>query len=253
MQINSNSPDKPKTSQGEKPEASTTTSRTNGVLSLDQVKLNIGDTLQLQFQSEFEQSRATVTLIGYLANEGVIVTTPMMRGSIMLIREGQIFVVRLFCGNSAYAFTAETNKVTNTPFPHLHLSYPKEVRGLIVRGSSRTRANIICHATIANGQGYACIARDISSSGALIAVKEKIGEAGEKILLKLRVHVNDTEHMLNLNCEIRSANPARSTSGETPSILHGLLFENLSSQDTLVISALLYQNLINDKDKDAEE
>jgi hypothetical protein len=130
----------------------------------------------------------------------------------------------------------------------MHLSYPKEVRGLVIRGSSRARANIICHAAVDGGNGFACVARDISIGGALIAVKDKIGDVGTKLTLKLRVNVNNTEHMLNLICEIRSVNAARATAGDTETILHGLSFENMNSQDTLVISALLYQNLVKDKD-----
>lgn len=217
-------------------------------LPLDQIRLNIGDTLQLQFQSESEHSRCVVTLIGYLAGQGVIVSTPMLNGSVMMIREGQVFVVRLFSGKTAYAFTAVTNRVSHMPYPHLHLSYPKDVRGLVVRGSARARANIGCHAIIEGGSGFACVARDISSGGALIAVNDKIGEVGGKISLKMRVKVSDTEHMLILNCVIRSVNYSPSSDAEAPTVLYGLSFENMNSQDTLVISALLYQNLDNDTD-----
>lgn len=236
-------------SQAEKNESANPAQRA-GTLSLEQIKLNIGDSLQLQFQSESEQSRCVVTLIGYLADQGVIVSTPMLNGSVMMIREGQIFVVRLFSGKSAYAFTSVTNKITHVPFPHMHLSYPKEVRGLVVRGSSRAPANIICHAAVEGGGGYACVARDISTGGALIAVKNQLGEVGHKFSLTMRVKVSEAEHMLDLNCVIRSVNSTRSTDGEAPNILHGLSFENLSGHDTLVISALLYQNLIKDKDED---
>ena len=231
-------------------EVASAAARAANTLTLEQIKLSIGDSLQLQFQSESELSRCFVTLIGYLADCGVIVTTPLLNGSIMLIREGQIFVVRLFSGKSAYAFTATTEKVTNTPFPHLYLSYPKEVRGLVVRGSSRARANIICHASDKDRNGYACIARDISIGGALIAVREKIGEVGDKLSLKLRVRVNDSEHVLILDCLIRSVNAARPSADDTSTFLHGLSFESMNSQDTLVISALLYQNLVNEKESD---
>ena len=225
--------------------------REAGGLSLDQIKLNIGDSIQLQFQSDKEQSRCFVTLIGYLEGQGVIVTTPIINGSIMMVREGQDFVVRLFSGKSAYAFTTIAKRVTNAPYPHLHLSYPKEVRGLVVRGSSRARANIICYAAVEGGSGYACVARDISIGGALIASKDKIGEVGNKITLKFRVKVNDTEHVLTVNCQIRSVNAARATVDEAPTMLHGLSFEDVTSQDTLVISTLLYQNIINAKDAEA--
>jgi c-di-GMP-binding flagellar brake protein YcgR len=219
--------------------------REAGVLTLDQIKLSIGDAIQLQFQSDVEPSRCFVTLIGYLEGQGIIVTTPIINGSMMLVREGQDFVIRLFSGKSAYAFASMVKRVTNTPYPHLHLSYPKEVRGLVVRGSSRGRINIICHATVEEGRGHACVARDISIGGALIVAAEKIGEVGAPLTLKFRVKVGDTEHLLGLSCKIRSVNASRPAVDEKSTILHGLSFEEVTSQDTLVISTLLYQNMIN--------
>lgn len=223
--------------------------RNADIRTLEQIPLKIGENIQLQFQSEAETERCIVTLIGYLANQGVIVSTPMLNGRYMNIREGQIFVVRMFSGKSAYAFTANTIKTTNVPFPHLHLSWPKEVRGLMIRGSSRAKTSIICHATLENGKSSACIARDISNGGALIAAKEKIGEVGDKLTLKMRFKINNAEHLLTPECTIRSANPAKGGEDEG-SFMHGLSFHNLSSQDMLVISAVLYQNMMNDQQEE---
>lgn len=234
----------------DKSAAPNTPPRDENVLTLEQIKLSIGDSIQLQFQSETDTPRTVVHLIGYVVDQGIIVTTPVLNGSIMLVREGQIFVVRLFSGKSAYAFSAVTKRVTNNPFPHMFLSYPKEVRGLVVRGSSRSRANIICHATPENGSGIACIARDISIGGALIAAKIKIGEIGSKLSLKMRVKVNDAEHMLTLSCTVRSVNNSRPGEDGVTNILHGLSFENVTAQDTLVISALLYQNMMSEMETD---
>jgi hypothetical protein len=224
--------------------------RDAGPLTLDQIKLNIGDSIQLQFQSDVEPSRCFVTLIGYLEGQSVVVTTPILNGNMMLVREGQDFVVRLFSGKSAYAFAASAKRVTNTPYPHLHLTYPKEVRGMVVRGSSRGRTHIICHATVEGGRGHACIARDISVGGALIAASEKIGEVGQLLTLKLRVKVGEAEHVLALNCKIRSVNASRPTVDEKSTVLHGLSFEDVTGQDTLVISTLLYQNMISAQEAD---
>lgn len=236
----------------DKTAAPNTPPRDGSVLNLEQIKLNIGDSIQLQFQSDTDNSRCVVTLIGYLVDEGIIVSTPILHGSIMLVREGQIFVVRMFSGKSAYAFSAVTKRVTNNPFPHLFLSYPKEVRGLVVRGSTRSRAHIICHATPEGGAGIACIARDISVGGSLIASKTKIGEVGQKLSLKMRVKVNEAEHMLTLNCTIRSVNNARPSDDGVINILHGLSFENVTPQDALVISALLYQNMMSEKEAEGQ-
>lgn len=222
-----------------------------GAMTLDQIKLAIGDPVQLQFQSGNDQARCFVTLIGYLEGHGVIVTNPVIDGNLMLVREGQHFVARFFSGKSAYAFSTCARRVTSTPYPHLHLEYPKEVRGLVVRSAPRSRISIICHATSEDGRGHACIARDISIGGALIAASEKIGKVGSALTLKFRVGIGGAEHTLTLDCTIRSLNAARATAEDKPTLLHGLSFDVMSSQDTLVISALLYQNVISTEEAES--
>lgn len=212
--------------------------------SLSQIGLAIGDSIQLQLQSDVEQPRCIVTLVGYLEGQSLIVTTPVVNGSMLLIREGQDFVVRLFSGKSAYAFAASVKRVTNTPYPHLHLTYPREVRGMIVRASPRGRTHIICHATAGNGSGHACVARDISLGGALIAAACRIGDVGDRLALNFRVRIADAEHLLTLNSTIRSVSAPRAADDAKSTILHGLAFDSIGSQETLVISTLLYQNLV---------
>lgn len=219
------------------------------ITTLEQIKLNIGDNLQLQLKGDTHGDRYAVTLIGYLAGESVIVSTPMKDGRVMMFREGQTFVVRMFSGKSAFAFTAEIGKITNSPYPHIHLAWPKEVRGLVVRSSSRSKTNIICHASSpGNEKGYACIARDISIGGALIAAKEKIAEIGDKLILKMRVNVSEAEHMLIIDCEVRSINSPRP--GGDGNVLHGLAFTRIEAQDKLVITSMLYQNMMNEQQEE---
>lgn len=236
------------TGQSEKPVAPRQAQHESGGFSLSQIKLKIGDSIQLQLQSGTDKSRCAATLIGYLTDQSVIVSMPVVNGRVMVIREGQNFVVRFFCGKNAYAFSAIAKKVTSIPYPYLHLSYPHEVRGLVVRGSTRAQAHINGQASTADGSSHKCFARDISIGGALIAVREQMGKVGDKLALKLPIQINETEHVLNLNCRIRSINVSQAAANEAPTHLLGLSFESMSSQDTLVISALLYQNLASDKD-----
>lgn len=78
----------------------------------------------------------------------------------------------------------------------------------------------------------------------MLAAGEKMGDAGSPLTLKFRVKIGDAEHVLVLDCTIRSVNASRPTVDENLTLLHGLSFDNVNSQDTLVISALLYQNMI---------
>ncbi|MBI5918402.1 MAG: flagellar brake protein [Nitrosomonadales bacterium] len=215
------------------------------ILPLDQIKLHIGDMMQLQIQSEHDGSRHYVTLVGYLKGQGVIVTTPQEDGKVMMVREGQAFVVRFFSGKNAYAFSAIAKRVTNVPFPHLHLTYPKEVRGMVVRRSSRARVNIIGSVSSPAGKKIACAVRDISAGGASIATKEAVGALGEHLVLSLLVKVSDeAEHVLNLEGQIRSVHEGLQPDEKTKATFHGVSFENLSAQDSLVLTALLYNSML---------
>jgi c-di-GMP-binding flagellar brake protein YcgR len=211
--------------QADKPDTPERTRQEPGGLSLDQTKLRIGDSMQLQIQTGTEKSRCLVTLIGYVAGQSVIVSTPVINGRPMPIREGQNLNVRFFSGKNAYAFSAVVRKTAATPYPYLHLSYPPEVRGLVVRSSPRAQARIACQASTEDGSNYKCIARDISIGGALIACREQMGEVGENLLLRLPVKIGENEHTLDLSCQIRSVNISYASEDEMPVNLFGLAFQ----------------------------
>lgn len=196
-----------------------------GGLSLEQTKLKIGDSMLVQFQTGTEKVRCLATLIGYLAEQSVVVSMPVTGGRLMPMREGQTLNARFFSGKNAYAFSAVIEKAAGTPYPHLHLSYPPEVRALVVRSSPRAQAHIDCQASTQDGSSYRCIARDISVGGALIASRERMGSVGERLLLRLPVKVDENEHMLDLNCQIRSVNTSYASEDEMPVNLFGLAFQ----------------------------
>ena len=114
------------------------------VVPLDEIKLAIGDSFQIQTQIEQAEARYYVKLVGYLKGRSVLVTIPEAEGRLCYVREGQAFVVRFFAGRNAYAFTANVLKSSSIPFPHMHLSYPSQVRGLVVRAGERVPVRIIC-------------------------------------------------------------------------------------------------------------
>jgi len=194
-------------------------------LSLEQTQLKIGDSMLVQIQTGTEKARGLATLIGYLAEQSVIVSMPVKEGRLMPVREGQNLNARFFSGKDAYAFSAVITSATSTPYPHLHLSYPAEVRALVVRGSPRVQAHLDCNASSRDGSSYRCIARDISTGGALIASRERMGKVGDELLLRLPVKVDMDEHILELNCQIRSVNLSHASEDEPPLNLLGLAFQ----------------------------
>ncbi|MCK6376586.1 MAG: flagellar brake protein [Zoogloea sp.] len=209
----------------------------------DDVRLDIGDTLQLQSQGDTAQSRYYVKLIGYLKGKSIIVSTPAVDGKVLLMREGQAFVVRMFSGKSVYAFGTTVHKVANVPYPHLHLTYPSQVRGLVVRRGARARVNLICAVIGADGRSHAASLVDLSTGGAMLTAKAPVGLKDDNISIKFRVTVSDVEEYLTVPAVLRSVHAAAAAEGETPQVNHGVQFGDLPHSEQIVLSAFVYRAL----------
>jgi hypothetical protein len=210
-------------------------------IAFDGIKLAIGDPLQIQTQVEQSESRYYVKLIGYLKGKGVLVTAPQVEGNLCYIKEGQVLVVRFFAGKNAYAFTTSVNKVTNVPFPHLHLSYPPLVRGLVVRSGERVNVRIICTVSVSDDAKTIAIPgvlTNISVGGALLSSKKEMGAKNDLLVVKFRVFIRDIEFFLTIDATICSL--SRDDSGE---FLHGLRFAGLPNDMAIALTAFVYQKL----------
>lgn len=221
------------------PERSTETCAT-----LEDVKPQIGDPLQLQTVGDQQAQRYGVRLIGFLKGRSVIVSTPVQDGKVLFMREGQSFVVRLFSGRSAYAFPSTVWKVANTPYPHLHLTYPAQLRGVVVRRSGRAKVNLIAAVVDAQGRAGAGALIDISKGGASLTSKTVLGAKGDMLQVKFRILLDEFEQYINIGAIVRAVTRQAQTEGEPEVIQHGLEFADVPSHDALALTAFVYQKLL---------
>jgi c-di-GMP-binding flagellar brake protein YcgR len=212
------------------------------VRALEDTKLAIGDTLQLQAQAEGGQARYYVKVIGYLVKKGLIVTTPTVDGRVLLMREGQSFVVRMFSGKSVYAFSATVFKVANVPYPHLHLTYPSQVRGLVVRSGARVNVRLIAAIQTA-GLSQAATLSNLSTGGAALQAKVKLGRKGDEISIKFRVTINGVEQYLTLRGIIRSVMVEAGDGDGGEVVVHGVQFVDVPHAEHVSLTAFVYQTL----------
>ena len=213
-------------------------------INLEEAKLQIGDALHLQSLNEQNPARYAVSLIGFAKGRSVMVTVPEIDGKLLIIREGQTFVVRAFSGRNVYAFTATVIRSTSAPFPHLHLTYPSDVRGLAVRKGARAAVKIIVAVLRESDDSFnaAGTIENISISGAMVVCKATLGKRGERILVKFKVMVAGVESFLSVPCIIRAVNADVDPAfGENK---YGLEFTDVSPQDLIVLSAFVYQKLL---------
>ncbi len=215
----------------------------------DEVKLQVGDPLQLQPQIDGEETRYYVKLIGYQKGQAVLVSTPVVDGMTLLMKEGKSFVVRAFSGKSAFAFTTSILKSTNTPFPHLYLAYPRSVRGLVVRKGTRIRTRIIgaaMRAQDAPGESVAITLQNMSTSGAMLCAKAPLGKKGETLPIKFRLNLNDIESYLSIDTIIRNIEDGVVNEQGVAQCQHGVEFGDMSQPDLLMLTAYIYQKLLDE-------
>lgn len=199
----------------------------------DLADLRIGDSVQLQIENKCHVAK----LIGYLEGQGFIVTIPDDNGIPIQPGTGQSLAVRFLNYKNAYTFDTEVRHVASEPFPHLHLTYRKKTQALKERQYGRIRINIVGSADISGGESFACVVRDISIGGALIALDTQTGAINDALLLTLRVAINGIGYELSLDSEIRSVRLKDSQNGHDTLVLQGVAFQDLSEQDVLALAA----------------
>jgi c-di-GMP-binding flagellar brake protein YcgR len=215
-------------------------------ISLEEARLAIGDLVNLQTQSGEAVERYSVRLLGMSKGRSVLVTTPMVDGHYLLMREGQTFILRAFSGKNAYAFSTQILKSVNTPYPYLHLAYPREVRSLIVRRGARAAVKVICAITSCDDiplQAAGTIV-NLSVGGALITTRQPPGRKGQHLAIKFKVLLSGIEALLEIKTVIRAIN--QDTSGETDMLFQvGIQFVDVSPENSIPLLAFVYQELLN--------
>lgn len=215
------------------------------IITLEEARLQIGDLVNLQILTDGTDERYSAKLIGFSHGHSVLVTTPMIDGNYQFMRVGDTFILRVFSRRSAFAFTTHIIKSLHTPYPYLHLAYPREIRSLVVRKNDRAKVKVICSlADYDNVQlQEAGIIINISIDGAMIGVKKMFGHKGQRLSIKFKVFVNGAEAFLGLEAVIKSVSTNQFKDTNFPCQL-GLQFVNVSTEDSIPLLAFVYHKLM---------
>jgi len=215
------------------------------ITTLEEARLQIGDHVNLQVLNFGGDERYSAYLIGVCHGHSVLVTTPMVDGKYELMRVGHAYILRVFSGRSVFAFATHILKSLHTPYPYLHLAYPRDVRSLVVRTNDRAKVKLICAIT-----GYdevqlqeAGTILNISIGGAMVGVKKVFGHKGQKLSIKFKVIVNGVEAFLKLDAIIQSINTHQLKDSNSPCQL-GLQFVDVTTEDSIPLVAFVYHQLM---------
>ena len=81
------------------------------------LKIPVGEHLQLQTRDGNDDRRLQVRVVGYMPGASLLVTTPKFGDKVMIMREGQPFVVRMMIGNRIVGLATTILRSCSRPFP----------------------------------------------------------------------------------------------------------------------------------------
>ena len=212
------------------------------VITMEEVRWQIGDTLWLQLAEDAAQ-RYAVNLVGCLPSRSILVTAPQKDGKQLFMRDGQAFVVRALTGRRAYAFSSQLLKYQQTPFVYLHLAMPREVRSTVIRQATRVPVGAEGYLEVDGNTPVAASVIDLSLAGASLVATSLSGRvaAQKGVVGRLRfvASVADQQLTLDLRVVLRTVEAL----GEADFYQYGVEFSNMTVRDKLVLSAYVYQEL----------
>jgi len=207
-------------------------------------KVRLGDPIQLQFIPLDERERLTAKIIGHTPNKSIIISAPSVNGKFPLLKENQPFVVRMLQGNDVYGFESSSLKYYSIPYPHVHLSCPKDLECITVRGSRRVGTEtIVSVTTLENPDKSLSISMlNTSATGALLQTSNLLGELGDEINISVELEIALIKKYLRIKAIIR--NISTSDDNEDELNKYGVQFLDLSDEQKLIINAYVYEQIV---------
>jgi c-di-GMP-binding flagellar brake protein YcgR len=215
-------------------------------------KVKLGDPVQLQLIPDDGRDRLNAKIIGHAPNKSLIITAPgSSGGKLALLRENQRFVVRMLQGNRVYGFESEILKFYTQPFPHIHLSHPRDVECIVVRGAQRVQASNLVVSVQSDKITTAVAATllNLSVSGALMQCTQVLGKLDDKLTISLELDISGIRKYLRIGAIIRNlSTPEDREAHEAPHYRYGMQFLDLDEDQRLILTAYVYEQIIKQLD-----
>jgi len=217
--------------------------------SFEDMKLKVEDKLQLEPPAQLARERFLVKVIGFLKGSSLLVTTPITANGLRLqLMEGEKVVMRSFSGQNAFGFACTIERIIKIPYEYIHLSFPNKIQGIVIRKAPRVRTRII--ATVQGNkpgvmEQMSALISDISANGVSLDSKQLLGDKGDTINLAFRLNLHNIDAYLTVKGVIRAVINADSADASKPALIrHGLEFQELQPNDSVVLQSMIYQQMI---------
>lgn len=208
------------------------------------IKPQPGEPVQLRLLNRNQQTYYSARMVGYIKNMSIMVTTPMVAGSPLIMADEEPVEVRMVTGSNIYVFQTTIQRLCTSPIPYLHLNHPAEVRVQKLRKSPWAKVNLGVTVTDTLGfHEYASLV-NLSPDGAHLRAPRSLGETGKALRLSFHVTMDELATTLNLNATIKHVHAPKAGMETAASMLeYGVAFRNVTSTDSLWLKVLVYRNI----------
>jgi hypothetical protein len=228
-------------------------SETDKRFTFDDMKLKVEDKLQLEPPAQLARERFLVKVIGFLRGASLLVTTPVTANGLRLqLLDGETVVMRSFSGQNAFGFACTIERVIKTPYEYLHLSFPDNIQGIMIRKAPRVKTRIIAAVQDkkTGAEQVSALISDISANGVSLDAKQPLGNKGGTINLAFRVHLHNVDAYLSVKGVIRAILSGDAVDASKSGIIrHGIEFQELQPNDSVILQSMIYQQMIENPHK----
>lgn len=200
------------------------------------LRLAVGMTLTLQRLREDGITEVLpCSLIGFVEGQGLIVR-PQDEGVLSTLVKGESLTTRLAVEDKRYAFLCQVLTLVKLPYPHIHLSYPQAIQGILKRGAPRFRLHKPIRLSLQQGDELVKVSiSDISSSGACLLAEQPLGLDSDTLNIEFRVPFDKT--LITLPCIVRYVLAEQDENGCI--YRHGVAFQFSSSAEQLELEQFI--------------
>lgn len=217
----------------------------------DSLNLHVGSRLQLLIVKDVKPIACFSTLVGFVRDEYLILKTPHLNKSLVPIREGETFAVRVFSGLIVGTFNVTVLRIFMQPVFYLHVSFPDTIRGSKLRSAMRVKVDLIGKIMRSNALQSEIKVRlaDLSAVGALVESSMEIGTEGDEVEIAFTIGnpLNGTDTAITTKAVVRTAQLKPAAIGSLTTHAYGLEFKKLDQTDELILQNFTYESVMLDR------
>lgn len=206
------------------------------------IKPQPGEPVQLRLLNRNQQTYYAARLVGYIKNMSILVTTPMVSGSPLIMADGEPVEVRMVTGSNIYVFHTAIQRLCTSPIHYMHLDHPAEVRVQKLRKSPWAKVDLGVTVTDTQGAHQAARLVNLSPDGAQLHALRTLGEPGKAVRLSFLATMDELGTTLSLDATILNVHvPKAGQEAGADTLVYGIAFSNVSAADALWLKGMVYR------------